>query len=1032
MSFVRHVVPILALLSFVSLPVAAQQVVGQPNSGTIRGQVVDSVTRQPLAGVTIRIQGTQRETQTAGDGSYALADVASGTAVVRATRIGFGPRQQSVDVTAGGTSEALFALAPQASILDPVVVTGYGSQRREAITASVATVDPSTANVGVVTNVNQMIQGRVAGVDIVQNNGEPGAAAQIRIRGSTSISASNEPLYVIDGVPISNENTQGRGFGIGGDPPLARSALNLINPADIGSITILKDASATAIYGSRGANGVILIETKKGSVGSSSIEYDAYVAAATPSRRLDVLTGDEYRAFIEAQVALHNTNPSQGLDSTYLRSLGPANTDWAKATTRTGVTQNQNLRFAGGSDITRYLASLNYMNQQGVALSNGMKRIQGRLSATHQAFSSRMRLGLNVTTSQADDDYIPYENTGGFEGGVFMNTAVYNPTFPIRVTDSIGTRYYEIGPGSQSVRNPVALENQVIDQGTTNRTLGNVSLDFDLMPNLTARINVGVDKSTGQRQIYLPKASPAGAQFGGLARQGNFENSSRTLQTQLSYRRDFGGAHSLDVVGGYEWTQLDRDSVIAEAQNFLTDLTSFNNMGTGTVLVAPTSGGRTDRWISFLGRANYGYKEKYFVTWVMRYDGRSSFAEGHKWTTFPGVSGSWHLSQESFMGSSPFSDLRLRVGYGVVGNPGAEAYSSLLTLGAEGDAKYVFGTTPVVGFAPNRNPNPDLTFEKTSQLDIGLDYGLMGNRISGSIEYFVKNTSDLLLVRNVAPPAPVSNRTENIGSIKNRGVELSVDALPISRSSMTWRAGVVLSIERNKVKDLGGTGFITSGGVSGQGQSGQVSQRIIPGEPLGTFYGPVYVGVDAAGKQLFRCSGGAGCTGGVTTNPTANDFTVLGNANPDLTLGFHSELAMGKWDFSVLVRGAFGQEVFNNTALVYSTKGNALQQKNFLRDAVSDPIGLREPAIFSSRWIEDGSFLRLQNITAGYTFDIPRGLGAARTARLYVSGDNLLLLTGYSGLDPEVHIESGLASRGIDYLAYPRPRTVTAGVRVAF
>jgi len=840
---------------------------------------------------------------------------------------------------------------------------------------------------------------------------------------------------VIDGVPISNDATAGSGFDVaGGSPPLARSPLNLLNPADIGSITILKDASATAIYGSRGANGVILIETKKGAAGGSSVEYDTYVAAASPAKRYDVLTASEFRSFIQSQVALHNTDSTRGLDSTALGTLGTANTDWARAITRTGATQNHNLRFAGGSDITRYLASLNYMNQQGVALSNGMKRLQGRLSATHQALNSRLRLGVNVTTSQVNDNFLTYENTGGFAGGVFENVATFNPTQPIKVTDSLGvTRFFETG--STSVRNPVALAEQITDQATTNRTIGNLSADFDLMPNLTARINVGADKTAGLRQLYIPKSNPIGSSVGGLARQGQYTNVSKTLQAQLSFRRDFGEAHSVDVVGAYEWTQVDRDSLIAESHNFLSDAFSFNNMGSGTVVVPPTSGGRMDRWISFLTRANYGYKERYFVTGVLRYDGRSSFAPGHKWTAFPGISASWHLSREGFMASSPFSEMRLRVGYGVVGNPGAAAYSSILTLDASGDARYVFGTNPVTGIAANRNANPDLRFERTSQIDVGLDYGLMQNRISGSLEYYVKNTSDLLLTVNVPQPAPVVNRLENVGKIRNKGFELSLDALPISRSSMTWRAGIVLSVERNKVIDLGPYSFITTGNVSGQGQSGQTSQRVIPGFPIGSFYGPVYAGVDSAGRQLFRCDSGTSCVNGVTTTASASTRAVIGNANPDFTLGFHSELTRGRFDVSMLVRGSFGQDVFNNTALVYATKGNALQGKNFLRDALNDPIRLRDPAVYSSRWIESASFVRLQNVTVGYSFDIPSGVGSARTARIYVSGDNLLLLTGYSGLDPEVFNDAsigGIITRGVDYLSYPRARTVTAGLRVAF
>jgi len=1025
---VRQVVPVLIAGLLWAIPLRAQD-----STGTIAGQVTDVGTQQGLYGVVIKVLGTPLGTQTRTDGGFTLTDIPAGTRTVRVTRIGYTPLEQVVTVTAGSVTPVNFALHAQAAILEPVVVTGYGSQRREAITGSVATVDPTTANVGVVTNVNQMLEGRTAGVNITTNNGEPGAGVQIRIRGATSLSASNEPLYVIDGVPITNAEAEAPGFGIGGAPPLPRSPLNLLNPSDIGSITILKDASATAIYGSRGANGVILIETKKGASGGASMTYDSYVATSSPYRSMDVLNGSEYRQFVAGQVALHNSDPLKGLDSTYLTALGTANTDWAKAVSRTGLTHNHNLSFTGGSDITRYRASLNFMNEQGVALSSGFRRVQGRLSATHFALNNHLRLGVNVTTSQANNDYLSFENEGGFEGGVFMNEVIFNPTHPVTVTDSTGTHFYEIGPGAQGVRNPVGLADQIQDFGITNRTLGNISADLDLLPGLTGRINVGVDKSGGVRQIYLPKASPAGAQFQGLARQINRDNTSQTFQGMLTYTRQFGGVHDLDVVGVYEFAKYRIEQFQAEAQGFLTDATGFNSLNAGSVQITPQSFRTDDKWISFITRVNYGYKQRYFVTGVVRRDGRSAFGADHKWATFPGISASWRISDEQFMPRGPFSDLRLRVGYGVVGNPGVPPYSSLIRLEATGGAKYVFGDLPVTGFAPVSDPNVNLRFEKTSQLDFAVDYALMDNRVSGSLEYYVKRTSDLLLEVSVPQPAPASTRLENVGKTRNRGLEFSLDALAISRPRFTWRAGLVFAMERNKVIDLGTYTFLPTGRVSGQGQSNQISQRIIPGQSLGTFYGPRFVGVDAQGKQLFVCSSGsAGCVNGQTTTPLASDYAIIGNAYPDFTIGLHSSVAYGKFDFSLQMRGAFGQDVFNNTALVYSTKSNALQGKNFLRDALTDPTDIRQPAIFSSRWVEKATFVRLQNITLGYVFNLPGPPGSPRSARVYVSGDNLLLLTGYSGLDPEVHAEVGLASVGIDYLSYPRPRTLTAGVQLAF
>jgi len=1049
MRLVRYVIPVLALFVLISQPLSAQG-----GTGSVRGQVSDSVTKQGLPAATISIVGTQRTTQTAPDGSYTLTDVPAGTAVVRVTLIGYAPQQQSVAVTAGGTAEVQFGLAPQASLLEPVVVTGYGSQRREAITGSVSSINPAQANVGVTTNVTQMLSGRAAGVDITQNNGEPGAGAQILIRGGSSISNTNDPLYVIDGVPINNVATEPPSMsGVVGTPPLPRNPLNLLNPSDIASITILKDASATAIYGSRAANGVVLIETKKGTTsGGPSIEYDSYVAASSPAKRLDVLNGTEYRAYVQSQVPIWRADSTAcaarpacatgyadssgafgGLKPSALSGLGAANTNWEQAVTRTAVTHNHNLSFSGGNEDTRYRASLNYMKDQGVALSSGLERIQGRLAATHQALSNRLRLGVNVTTSRVNNQYLTFENTGGFEGGVFQNVAIFDPTQPITVTDATGTHYYE--GGGSSVRNPVALANQLIDQGQTTRTIGNATAELDFAPGLTGQVTVGLDHASGGRQIYYPKANPIGnALGGGVARQYDLDNATRTLQTLLTYRRETGD-NSFDIVGGYEYNKFKSNLFMAEGKGFFTDAFSFNNIGAATTRT-DSSGAEQSLLVSFLSRANVGFKNKYFVTGSMRYDGSSKFAVGHKWSLFPGLSASWHLSDEDFMRSSPFSDLRVRVGWGVQGNPGIAAYSSLLLLGAGSGGSYPWGDAPQTGVAATQNPNPNLKWERTAQYDLGVDFGLMSNRLTGSAEYYVKNTSDLLLSITVPQPAVSETELQNVGKLRNRGIELSLDALAISRPTMTWRAGLTFSADRNRVVDLGPyASGLTSGGVSGQGQSGQVSQLIKKDLPLGTFYGPVFVGVDAQGKQLFQCTAAtAGCTNGRTTNglgPAAADYQVIGNANPDFTLGFHNQVTWRKFDLSFLVRAVLGQDVFNNTALVYSTKGNALQGKNFLKPALTDPTGLHEPAIYSSRWVEGGSFVRLQNITLEYALSLPM-LRSVQSARVYVSADNLLLLTGYSGLDPEVYASSGLASRGIDYLSYPRPRTVTGGLRLMF
>jgi len=1053
MRLVRHLVPALVAGLFWAVPLGAQE-----TTGAVTGKVVDATTQQPLANVEVAIAGTPYRELSRSDGSFTLNGIPAGPYRLRASRIGYGSQIQEITVTPGGTTTAQVTLAPAAAILEPVVVTGYGTQRREAITGSVSTVSAAAANVGVITNVDQMIQARAAGVEVTRNNGEPGAGTQILIRGGSSISNSNDPLYVIDGVPIYNVPTEPPSYAFTGTPPLPRNPLNLLNPSDIASITILKDASATAIYGSRAANGVILVETKKGAAaGGPNIEYDSYVAAASPAKYLNLVTAGDYRQYVNQQVPIFVADTAaclpkpvdtkgtcftsaRGLDPIHLTSLGNANTDWYRAVTRTAVTHNHDLSFSGGSEDTRYRASLNYMKQQGVAISNGLERIQGRLSATHKALDNRMRLGVNVTTSRVNDQYILFENRAGFEGGVFQNAAVFNPTLPIMVND---TTYYEV-PGSQSLRNPVALANQVSNLGQTTRTLANGSAELDIVPGLTGQVTVGLDYSAGGRQIYFPIANPLGRTLGnGLARVYSQDNSTKTVQTLLTYRRQVGEAHSLDVVGGYEYSKFTKDVAMGQGKGFVTDLLLYNSLNAASTL-QDSSDAQESRLVSFLSRVNYGFKDRFFVTGVLRYDGSSKFAEGHQWALFPGLSASWHLTQEEFLRGGPFSDLRLRVGWGRQGNPGIKPYQSLRTLVGGTSAAYPWGDASQAGVIPNSVGNPNLKWEQTDQYNGALDFGFLNNRLAGSVEYYIKNTSDLILEVPVPQPQPAATRLENVGKLRNRGVELSLDALVVARPGLTWRSGLVFAAERNKILNLGPHTFLTSGIVSGQGQSDTRAERLIPGHPLGTFYGPVFVGVDpTTGYQVFACTAAtSGCVNGLTTKrggPDAADYQVIGDANPDFTIGLHNQVNWGKFDISFLLRASVGQDVFNNTALVWSTKSNALQDKNFLAPALSDGTDLHEPAIYSSRWVERASFLRLQNLTVEYALDLPVLTRSARSARLYVSADNLFVITGYSGLDPEVSslnqsdpTDVGLAARGIDYLSYPRPRTITGGLRVAF
>jgi TonB-dependent starch-binding outer membrane protein SusC len=998
--------------------------------GSISGRVVDSTSQLPMQSVQVTIEGTQRGAVTRVDGGFLINDLPAGTARLRVARIGYKPQVRDVAVVPGQTATVRFVMSAVAANLGAVVVTGYGSQRKEAVTGSIATINADDANVGVVANPTALLTARAPGVDVVQNSGEPGAGAQIRIRGSTSISASSDPLYVIDGVPVQNNETESRGVGVGGGAAIGRNPLNTINPSDIASITVLKDAAATAIYGSRGANGVVLVETKRGRPGAATMEYETFVAASQAANELGFLNASEYRAYLTA-------------NGRSVAGLGSANTNWEKEIRRTGVTQNHNLAFAGGNQSTTFRASLNFQDNQGVVLSNGFERLQARINGNHEALSGKLRIGLNLSSSRVENDYVQAQNTGGFEGDIFTNAAVFDPTQPVRTSTGA---FYEIGPGRQSVRNPVAIANQVQDLGNTIRTLANLTTSYTIFPSLIAQVNVASDRSNGQRNIYLPRASAVGAEFGGRARQTQRALSNQNLQTLLTWSPSLGNSLDFDVVGGYEYTDFDNADFAAEAQNFTTDAFGYNNLAAGATQQPSSSYREVSRLVSFFSRANLGWKNKYFLTGVVRRDGSSRFGANNKWAVFPAISGSWAIHEEGFAKSLPFNQLKLRAGYGIQGNQAIDPYGSLATLAPDNGARYIFGTTTVTGIVPNVNPNPDLKWEQSAQSNIAFDYAFSNNRYSGTVEFFNKKTTDLLQNVVIAQTGAsfVETQRQNIGSMQNRGLEASIDMRMFERPNrgLNLTSGLVLSVIRNKVLSLGRSTFIEVGTVSGQGQTGVFSQRLIPGEAIGTFYGWEFAGYNTTGNQTFnkynvtRDANGnvtARTLNGVTTSPGNDDKVIIGRANPAFSLGFRSNGSWRNLDFSWLWRMEGPRDVFNNTALIAGAKSNASNGRNFLRSSLSDPTPITEPAVFSSRFVEKANFFRLQNVTAGYTFKLPYSNGG-RTARVFVSGDNLLLFTPYSGYDPEVFTDAGggLPNPGNDYLTYPRARTFTTGFRVGF
>ena len=1000
---------------------------------TVTGTVTAFEAGDPLQGVNVVVEGTTTGTITDSDGEYTIG-VPGPEAVLVYSFVGYIAQREVV----GDQTVIDIVMQEDVALLEDIVVVGYGEQRREAVTGSVATIDAEDANMGMVVAPTEMLQGRAAGVEVLPNSGEPGSGVRVRIRGGTSISASNEPLYVIDGMPIDNVRTEpgGASDAIGGEPPATRNPLSLLNTNDIETITVLKDAAATAIYGSRGANGVVLITTKRGETGRVSVEYEGYVSGSSLPRTFDLLSGPEYRSFLETQLNAGSIEPRDENENgvaDQLEALGSADTDWQDAIKQTGVSHFHNLALSGGVANTTYRASVSYLDNKGAIISSGMDRITGRLNANTSTWNERLRLGVNLQSAYVDHDYLPAEETGGFEGGLLTNALMYNPTNPVRIdTDGDGAdEFFETGRGRQGVRNPVALGEQLIDFSKTTRTLGNFTSSLDLFSGLTAQVNVGADRSQGSRRIYLPRESPVGAEWGGRALQANREHSSTTFQSYLTYNAAPTRTHELELLGGYEFNEYLTEEFAAEARDFVTDEWTVDNLEGGRLQQKPTSLKERSRLVSFFSRANYNVGDRYFLQGVLRYDGSSRFGAGNKWALFPAVSAAWNLAEEAFLRDvGGLSQMRLRVGYGITGSQEIGNYRSLALLRPDQDARAVLGDDVVTGVAPTTYANPNLKWEETAQLNVGLDYGILSGKLNGTIEFYQKNTKDLLLDIEVPQPAVVPTRLENIGEVRNRGFEMSLDALVFDRPRHSILLGAVFSANDNEVVDMGVRERILSGTVSGRGQSGVQSIIITPGQAVPTFYGPVFEGI-VDGEQVFADLDGDG-----VFSPD-EDRTFLGSPLPDWSLGFRAQGQFGDFDINLFLRGEFGRELFNNTALVFQTKSAVLQGQNFIRDALEDPDALNEAPQFSSRWIEDASFLRMDNLTLGYRLNLAGLSSQIRAARIYVSVQNLFVLTPYSGLDPEVNTAEvpddavGGVVYGIDYTTYPRPRTFTAGVRLS-
>ena len=953
-------------------------------TGVVAGTVSSADDGSMLVGVNVVVKNTDIGTTTNENGAFVL-DGISANEVLVLSYIGY----ETAEVAVGGRAVIEVTLVSTVIAGEDVVVIGYGTQSRKDVTGAISSLKEGSFTKGAITDLQSLLQARAPGVVITANNGDIGSEPRIRIRGGTSINASNNPIIVIDGVPINNSSALPGGFttgaGAGADGTMD-NPLGMLNPDDIASVDILKDAASSAIYGARGGNGVILITTKEGRPGELSLTYSASTSSSSITKKLDLMDAAGFKSYAS----------SIGVDI----EDGGANTDWQDEILRSAVSTNHNISFSAGTQQTQYRASLSYLDQQGILLNSERQRISTRLNVRHMMLDNKLKLGLKVSPSFSNRNNTPYNQEAGYFGGVFTNVLKFNPTYPVKNADG---SYYEYA--TTTIRNPVALLNEISDVGENLRVLTSATAEYELISGLNAKVTLGLDRESYNRNIYEPNTLPYAASIGGQAAVQNTQRKNDHFNTTLNYSNS-----SMNVLAGYEFQEFTNSGFGATTKGFVTDAWLYNNMGGATdFTTAPYSFKNQNRLVSFFGRVAYSMGGKLNVMATLRREGSSRFGDDNKWGVFPSASVGFRVTD----------DIKLRASYGVTGNQEIGNYRSLVTLGSGANA--VIGGQLLSGVAANQLANPDLKWETTSDINFGVDFSLMDNKITGSVDMYSKTTEDMLVEVNVPQPAVVTTKLDNVGSVENSGLEFFINSVNMSTKDMSWNTSFNFSTNKNNVVSLGkDVEYIVTGQVGGAGLSGVQSAIIKPGEAFGTFFGYELSGYDADGQEILSTDGG----------PLDDGRRILGSPHPDYTFGMTNQITFGSIDFSFYIWSVQGNEILNNTRLEYQRPSNPFNNINLFSetaDDVNDGLGSEAAVALTDKFIEDGSFIRLQNVTVGYTLKT----GQFKNLRLYLSADNLFTLTNYSGFDPEVSTISGLAE-GIDYTNYPKAKTISFGINVGF
>ena len=990
---------------FLSIGAFAQQI-------AVKGHVKDT-TGEPVIGANVLVKGTTNGTITDFDGNFMLN--VPKDAILSVSFVGY----KSAEVKAAST--VMVTLEDDSQVLDAVVVIGYGSVKKNDMTGSVTAIKPDKLNKGLITNAQDMMTGKIAGVSVISKGGAPGEGATIRIRGGSSLTAENDPLIVIDGLAMDNKGVKG-----------LANPLSMVNPNDIESFTVLKDASATAIYGSRASNGVIIITTKKGQAGARpTISYDGNVSVSTVKSTVDVMDGDQFRSFIK---------DIWGEDSEAYSKLGNANTDWQKEIFRPAVSTDHNLTISGGLKNMPYRVSFGYTNQNGIVKTSKFERYTASVSLAPSFFEDHLKINANLKGMIAKNRYA--------DGGAVGSAVSFDPTQSVRSDDPYHQYYFDgyfqwntdasslnddtwkRTFNSNAPGNPVALLEEKDDRAISKSLIGNLELDykFHFLPDLHAHVNGGMDLSTGKQYTDVSPYSSTNNYYGSYGWEQK-DKYNLSLNAYLQYSKDFTDKHRFDVMAGYEWQHFHDTS----DQEYWGLYPLSNNVveNRGQRYNNTSSGSATESYlVSFFGRVNYTLLDRYLFTATVRQDGSSRFHKNNRWGLFPSFALGWKLKEEAFLKDvDVLSDLKLRLGYGITGqqNINSGDYPYLAVYETNKDGAYY----PILGEGTTYRPNaynPDLKWEKTTTYNVGLDFGFLNNRINGAVDYYYRKTTDLLNSVFVSAGTNFKNKVlSNVGSLENSGIEFSINSKPVVTTDWTWDLGFNITYNKNEITQLT-TGdsenyYVAAGDNIGGGRDMKAMAHAV-GHPASSFY--VYQQVyDENGKPIeneFVDRNGDGTING-------DDRYFYKKPTADVLMGLTSRLSYKSWDFSFSLRASLNNYVYNsveaggsdcNPTSVYSF--GALNNRP-LMGVANNIQNLKDNTLLSDYFVQNASFMKCDNITLGYSFK--KLFGAPIGGRVYAAVQNVFTITKYKGLDPEVE-------KGLDNNIYPRPLTTLIGLSLNF